>query len=340
MKKVVYKQKPAMENELQNHQLLAEIQRLKTKIADLEKYRTFFENAPVSYQSLNADGNFIDVNSTWLTTLGYRKEEVVGQNFAKFIHPDWKKHFEKNFEEFRKKGFVNDVVFPVKHKNGYFIYISFDGLIGRKPDGSFEQTHCIFHDITRTKEVEHDLIQSVEREQILADVIRISPVAIAFGYPDGRMDQCNKAFEKLTGYSEEELKKIKWDEILTPPKWKKIEAEKLNQLTPEKNYVRYEKEYIHKSGRIVPVELNVTAKYDDNGDLIHFIGFATDITERKKNEEELELHRKNLEVLIEERTRELQNKNKELDKALKVFVGREMLIKQLQNKIKELGGKL
>jgi PAS domain S-box-containing protein len=330
-----------MENELQNHkQLLAEIQRLKTKVADLEKYKAFFEKAPLSYQSLNINGNFIDVNTAWLKTLGYKKEEVVGQNFGNFIHPDWKKHFERNFEEFRKKGFVNDVIFPVKHKNGHFIYISFDGLIGRKPDGSFEQTHCIFHDITRIKAVENDLIQSAEREQILADVIRNSPVAIAFGYPDGSMDQCNRAFEKLTGYSEEELKKIKWDEVLTPPKWKKMEAEKLNELTPEKNYVRYEKEYIHKSGRIVPVELNVTAKYNENGNLIHFIGFATDITERKKNEEELELHRKNLEVLIEERTRELQNKNKELDKALKVFVGREMLIKELQKKIKALGGKL
>ncbi|GAF94730.1 unnamed protein product, partial [marine sediment metagenome] len=41
-----------------------------------EKYRALYENAPLSYQSLNEDGSFIDVNTAWLRTLGYNREEV------------------------------------------------------------------------------------------------------------------------------------------------------------------------------------------------------------------------------------------------------------------------
>lgn len=39
------------------------------------------------------------------------------------------------------------------------------------------------------------------------------------------------------------------------------------------------------------------------------------------------------------KTKELEDKNEELNNAMKVFVGRELTIRDLQNKIKVLGGK-
>ncbi len=329
-----------MENELKSkEQLLTELNLLKEKIEKMEKYKAFYENVPLSYQSLNHDGVFLDVNTTWLKTLGYEREEVIGKKFRDFLHPEWKKQFDTNFPAFKKRGYVHDVIFKIKHKEGHFIHISFEGCVGYNADGSFKQTYCVSQDITNRVKLEEDLIESIEREKVLADIIRNSPLAIAFGYPDGSLARCNKAFEVLTGYTEDELKEIKWDKVLTPLKWIKTEQAKLNELNPENNYVRYEKEYVHKSGKIIPVELNVTAKYDSDENLSHFIGFVTDISERKKVEDELEMHRKNLEVMVEERTKELQKKNLELDKAVKVFVGREMLIKELQKKINTLEGK-
>ena len=43
-----------------------------------EKHRQFYENAPLGYQSLDASGNFLDVNKEWLKVLGYSKEAVRG----------------------------------------------------------------------------------------------------------------------------------------------------------------------------------------------------------------------------------------------------------------------
>ena len=63
-----------------------------------------------------------------------------------------------------------------------------------------------------------------------------------------------------------------------------------------------------------------------------------DFTERKQVEEELKKHREQLEEMVAERTNELEEKNKELDSALKVFVGRELTIRNLQNRIRELEG--
>ena len=57
-------------------------------------------------------------------------------------------------------------------------------------------------------------------------------------------------------------------------------------------------------------------------------------------EEELANHRLNLEKLVQERTEELEEKNKMLDSSVKVFVGREQTIIKLKNKIKELEAQL
>jgi exonuclease VII small subunit len=59
-------------------------------------------------------------------------------------------------------------------------------------------------------------------------------------------------------------------------------------------------------------------------------------TEKKQAEEKLKRHREHLEELVGERTKELEEKNAELDRAMKMFVGRELTIKNLQKRISSL----
>lgn len=112
------------------------------------KHRMLYEHAPLPYQSLDKDGCFIDVNPAWLRTLGYTRDEVIGHRFSEFLHDDWKPHFEKNFPAFKKRGYVSDVQFRMKRKDGAFVYVSFEGCIGYNTDGKFRQTYCVFQDIT------------------------------------------------------------------------------------------------------------------------------------------------------------------------------------------------
>ncbi len=112
------------------------------------KFRALFENAPLSYQSLDQNGNFLDVNDTWLKILGYTRDEVIGRNFAEFLHSDWKNHFRENFSRFKAVGEMLGVEFEIKKKDGSFIPVSFYGNIGKHSDQSFRQTLCIFQDIT------------------------------------------------------------------------------------------------------------------------------------------------------------------------------------------------
>ena len=58
-----------------------------------ENLKQLFELAPFGYQSLDEDGNFLDVNQTWLNTLGRVREEVIGKNFTEFLDPAWQPFF-------------------------------------------------------------------------------------------------------------------------------------------------------------------------------------------------------------------------------------------------------
>ena len=51
------------------------------------RFRLLYENMPLSYQSLDADGRFIEINAAWTKLLGYAREEVIGKSFGDFLMP-------------------------------------------------------------------------------------------------------------------------------------------------------------------------------------------------------------------------------------------------------------
>jgi len=154
-------EKKMLELEETNKSLQKKIAESRKAKEDLEtsevKFRALFDNAPLSYQSLNEDGSFIDVNPAWLSTLGYGKDEVIGRYYKDFLHEDYQAHFEKNFPAFKKRGYIHDVQFKIRHKKGYYLDIAFEGCVGYNPDGSFKQTYCVFQDITKRKLAEEEL---------------------------------------------------------------------------------------------------------------------------------------------------------------------------------------
>ncbi len=75
------------------------------------------------------------------------------------------------------------------------------------------------------------------------------------------------------------------------------------------------------------------AKLISNNSILYI---SRDITENKKVEEELKKYREHLEELVKERTKELEEKNIELERFNQLFVGREFRINELKQEIKSL----
>lgn len=72
----------------------------------------------------------------------------------------------------------------------------------------------------------------------------------------------------------------------------------------------------------------------------HFALTMDDVTLRKLSEKEILRHKDKLGELVEKRTEELENKNKELERINKLFVGREVRMIELKQVIKDLEIKL
>ncbi|MRR34675.1 PAS domain S-box protein [bacterium] len=128
---------------------------------------------------------------------------------------------------------------------------------------------------------------SDEEISFLSDLLEGSNQPFGIGFPDGRIGHVNGAFERLTGYSREELRSMDWGSSLTPPEWLDMERAIRAELCRTGESVRYEKEYIRKDGSRIPVELLVHLKKDEAGRPLYYYSFITDISERKRMDERL-----------------------------------------------------
>ncbi len=137
-----------------------------------------------------------------------------------------------------------------------------------------------------------------ERARFLAQIIERAEQPVGVGFPDGRLGTCNPAYCELTGYTAEELEGVSWAHMLTPPEWLDTEMAALAELERTGKPVRYQKEYIRKDGRRVPVEMLVHVLRDAAGRAQHYYAFVTDISERKRGEEELRRQREWLRVTL------------------------------------------
>ena len=81
----------------------------------------------------------------------------MGHWFREFLTPEYVPHFKKSFPCFREAGQIDGVQFLMRRADGGTIRVSFNGRIGFAPDGSFDRTHCILHDITE----EYDTLQAL-----------------------------------------------------------------------------------------------------------------------------------------------------------------------------------
>lgn len=160
-----------------------------------------FEKAPLGYQSLDRQANFLFVNEEWSKTLGYTRKEVIGRNFVSLMPPDEAANFPGRFERFIQAGKINTDVRLID-KSGNLKVIQFNARIGYQANGEFDRTHCIMMDVTERVELENRLRESEERYRLLLDT---SIDAVMLTHPDGRIFSANRAACDMLGMTEEEI---------------------------------------------------------------------------------------------------------------------------------------
>lgn len=266
--------------------LASEVKKQTFELAQNEyKYRSLYENAPLPYQSLDDNGCFLDINNAWLRTLGYQREEVIGQWFGNFLFTDYVSEFEKNFPTFKKRGYVKDVQFKIMHKEGHFLEITFDGSIAYSAAGTFERTYCVFHDITEKKQLENALR---EERDFTKSIIDTAQAIILILDPEGKIQSFNPYMEKLCGHALSDVIGEDWFSTFLP----RDEQEKVkgafqkvfnnSQTNGSINKI------VTKKGDELDIEWSSETLKHENGEVIGILSIGKDVTQRQKTLEALE----------------------------------------------------
>lgn len=215
--------------------------------------------------------------------------------------------FGRTVEEFRKIGRngIIDTTDPklalaIEERKRTGSYIG--ELIGIRSDGSkfpVEITSAYFKD-KDSRVMISSIIRDMTDRRKADEALRLSELkyrrlhetiqdGFAFVAMTGEFKESNEVYQRMLGYSREEIMRLTYRDI-TPTKWFKFE----NSIIEDQVLVRgysdtYEKEYIRKDGTVFPVELRTVLIKNDDGENDGMWAIVHDITDRKKVEETLKI---------------------------------------------------
>ncbi|MBF0479494.1 MAG: PAS domain S-box protein [Candidatus Omnitrophica bacterium] len=266
-----------------------------------EKFRNLFNNAEVGMFRSRLDGSeFMDANEKYFSILGYTREEIIGQP-SLIVWVDLNAR-EEMVKILKAEGRVENFEFALRTKSGQ-VKICITSLMVYPVTGILEGSII---DITERKGVENALRESEEKYRRLHESMTDAFVSVNM---EGRIQEANRAYQEMLGYSEKELKELTYFD-LTPEKWHELEVQiTKDQIIPRGYSDVFEKEYQHKDGTIFPVELCIYLVRDHQGQPVRMWGIVRDITERKRAEDSLRQINEELETKVNDRTKEISDQN-------------------------------
>lgn len=249
------------------------------------------------------DGTISYINDSWLKMWGYEhKKEVLGIDSLSFwLEKD--KVLNVTQELHNKGSWVGELV-GVK-KNGSTFDVQLSGHMVKNNEGKPIIMMATFLDITERKQAEAELKnhrfhlekmvnertnelktanEQLQKQAQIIDQIHDSVISTDM---DGYVTSWNKGAERLFGYSEKEALGKHISFVYTED-----EREFLKQMVivplKEKGFHEVEVRMQKKTGEYFYAQLSLSVIKDSSGILTGMIGYSMDITERKKNAEELQ----------------------------------------------------
>jgi PAS domain S-box-containing protein len=156
------------------------------------------------------------------------------------------------------------------------------GGIARRPDASGWQRRA--RELQARQQAEEALRASEERFRAIYE---FSPIGIVNIDARGKFIRANSAYQKIFGYTEEELRSLSFADI-THPDDHEASSQTFKELIEGRRDVdRLEKRCIRKNGQIVWIRLTRYPIRDTAGNFLHTVSMVEDISKRKQAEEAL-----------------------------------------------------
>jgi PAS domain S-box-containing protein len=308
-----------------NEQLLAEIVEREwaeeALRAEKERVQHYLEIAGVVFVALDAEGRITLVNKRGLEILGYRGDELIGQNWFETCLPERLRDEVHDVYIQLMAGEVEPLEYyenPVLTKDGDERTVAWHNSVLRNATGDIVGILSSGEDITERQRVEEALRESEEKYRLLIDNMHAGVVVHA---PDTSIILSNRRACELLGLTEEQMS----GKTARDPAWRFVREDRttmplqeypvnqvITRLRPLDNQVAGINRPV--SNDLVWVMVNAYPVLDEEERLDHITVTFIDVTERVRAEEALREYSERLEEIVDERTRELREAQEQLVK--------------------------
>lgn len=229
--------------------------------------------------------------------IGIASEEIIGKAPFGSMLKDEAKRVSEIFSEIKaNKAPIKDIINWHINKEGEEICLLTNGVPIIDKDGNLKGYRGVDKNITETKRSQEELAKEERKYKILIDTMNEGVVKVD---NNDIIQFVNNKFCEQLGYSEKELiGKIASDTVLYSDREKRIIKFKINKR--QKNISdTYELACKNKKGEKKWFLVSGSPSYDEEGNIDGSIGIHTDITEKRKIEQNLKASEKKFRELFE-----------------------------------------
>ncbi len=298
----------------------------KRKLAEdeLKKFRTISDQSNYGNAIADLNGILIYSNAAFAHMHGMEVDELIGKPLS-ILHSG--EQLVKVAEALGKLkttgGFTAEEIWRTRKDGSVFPSLMNAKMIFDSNDQPLFMSASAI-DITDIKEAE-------EKIRKLNQAIEQSPVAIVITDLKGNIEYASPAFYQTTGYTLKEvygkstslLKSGKTDPSIYHNMWETIETGKA-----------WQGEWINKkkNGELYWESVSITPILDTDGKMINYLAVKQDISQRKRDEQEIHDLNASLEIKIEKRTKELRDTNDHLIKEIeeRKYIENELMAKTIE----------
>jgi len=252
-----------------------------------ERWRALFEHAGVGIAQLSLNGQFLRVNPRLCETLGYSSKTLLQHTFQEFTHPDDLQVSLQYLDELatgKRPSFSREK--RVRRSDDVWVWLDVTVSLVRNVSKAPAYFIAVVQNITDRKRAEHALLESETRFRQIAETIE--EVVWSADPAISKMLYISPAYERVWGRTCASL----YDdpESFVDSIHPDDRGHVLAALAEHKDAIPFDQEYriVWPDGTVrwvwdrgVPVRDPVT------GQLMHYVGVAADITERRQAEEAL-----------------------------------------------------
>lgn len=271
-------------------------------------YFDLYNRSPVGYFTLSEDGTIIDANLVTATLLGVEREALSKKPISRFI-------FKKDSDEYYL--LCKQLIATRQPQERELRMVRDDGVrfwahltTGVTRDESGRRIlRVVLSDISKRKQTEAELRISEAR---FRSIFENANTGIAITNTTGQVVHFNEPFRAMLGYSSDALKQMHISEFTLGEDFPIESVLFAEMVKGEREQYQIEKRYLSCDGKVIWVDLYVSAIRDEDGEIVNLIGVVSDITERKESARALDDSKQQLRTLAAYQEQMLEQERKHI----------------------------